>query len=103
MVHPTLVCIIMDSITLQPIFIPNRKEKDVVEEVHLYLIDYIHILEKKLRSLKREVKENPDAKVELKGQMSSLRKMRRRAEDVLDDLESNFHTNVTEEAYEDSE
>lgn len=84
----------MESITIQNIFLTNTQEMETLDELHLFLIDYVHILEKRLKSLKKEVKDNPNTKVELKGQMSKLRKMRQRAYDVLDDLEYKFNTTM---------
>lgn len=93
----------MDPTAVQNIFILNQKGAEVIDDLHLYLIDYVRILEKKLRVLKDEVKKNPDAKKELKPQMSSLRKMRDNAYDVLDDLEFKFNSNVNEESVGESE
>jgi hypothetical protein len=84
----------MESITIQNIFLTNTQEMETLDELHLFLIDYVHILEKRLKSLKKEVKDNPNTKVELKSQMSKLRKMRQRAYDVLDDLEYKFNTTM---------
>lgn len=93
----------MEPSISQNIFVPNPYETDILDELHLYLIDYIRVLEKKLKALKKEVKEHPDSKVELKPQMSSLRRMRQRAYDVLDDLEYKFHTSVDDGGDESSE
>ncbi len=93
----------MEPTSVQNVFVPSKKDLDTIDELHLYLIDYVRMIEKKLRVLKDEVKTNPETKTELKPQMSSLRKMRSRAYDVLDDLEFKFNSQVGDESYESSE
>jgi hypothetical protein len=93
----------MDPPTIQNVFVPTKKDLDVIDDLHLYLIDYVRMIEKKLRVLKDEVKRNSDTKTELKPQMSLLRKMRNRAYDVLDDLEFKFNSQVDDESFESSE
>jgi len=93
----------MEPTHIQNIFITTPYEMDTLDELHLYLIDYVRLLEKRLKTLKKEVKENPNTKSELKGQMSRLRKMRQRAYDVLDDLEYKFNTSMDDVGEESSE
>ena len=61
--------ICMETTMMQNIFVTNGREMETLDELHLYLLDYVHILEKRLKALKKEVKENPTTKTELKGQM----------------------------------
>lgn len=93
----------MEPTTVQTVFVTTPCEVEILDELHMYLVDYTQMLEKKLKALKKEVKANPASKLELKGQMSKLRKMRQRGYDVLDDLEYEFHTNGNEEPYDESE
>ena len=70
---------------------------EVIDDLHFLLTEYVHELEKKLKELKKEAKQNEKSKEELKGQMSLIRKMRKNAHIVLDDIE--FHVRL----YDDEE
>jgi hypothetical protein len=82
----------MENPTITHVFLPRNVDMEVMDDLHFLLMEYVRELEKKMKEIKKEVKDSPETKNELKGQYSLLKKMRKNAHIVLDDIE--FHVKI---------